>query len=123
MINMVGELVITQSMLSQVGSREADTDLERLRDGLVQLERNTRELQESVMAIRMVPMSAAFGRIPRVVHDLASKLGKTHLLQAICHHALRHLSGDRRIAYIRGETFINDFLSNDADFSFFLNIT
>ena len=81
-INLVGELVITQSMLSQMGS---DTEenvvltadrVEKLREGLAQLERNTRELQESVMRIRMLPISFVFSRVPRLVHDLSSKLGK-----------------------------------------------
>jgi len=78
-INMVGELVITQSMLSEVGAMVHglnDTALENLRDGLAQLERNTRELQEGVMRIRMLPISFAFSRFPRLVHDLSSKLGK-----------------------------------------------
>ena len=78
-INMVGELVITQSMLSQVGETVQDSSdiaLESLRDGLVQLERNTRELQEGVMRIRMLPISFAFSRFPRLVHDLSTKLGK-----------------------------------------------
>lgn len=78
LINMVGELVITQSMLSQVGGAE-DFDsnhVHKLRDGLTQLERNTRELQESVMRIRMLPISFAFNRFPRMVHDLSSKLNK-----------------------------------------------
>jgi len=78
-INMVGELVITQSMLSEVGSSVhglADAELENLRDGLAQLERNTRELQEGVMRIRMLPISFAFSRFPRLVHDLSLKLGK-----------------------------------------------
>jgi two-component system chemotaxis sensor kinase CheA len=76
LINLVGELVITQSMLSQLSQ---DMDLviaERTRDGLEQLERNTRELQESVMRIRMLPISFSFNRFPRLVHDLSSKLGK-----------------------------------------------
>lgn len=80
LINMVGELVITQSMLGEIGNGEiGDFDsnrLERLRDGLAQLERNTRELQESVMQIRMLPISFAFNRFPRLVHDLSGKLGK-----------------------------------------------
>ena len=80
LINMVGELVITQSMLGQIGGGELDefdtSRLEKLRDGLVQLERNTRELQESVMQIRMLPISFSFNRFPRLVHDLSSKLGK-----------------------------------------------
>ena len=78
-INMVGELVITQSMLSEVGMTLQGLDdhgLESLRDGLDQLERNTRELQEGVMRIRMLPISFAFSRFPRLVHDLSSKLGK-----------------------------------------------
>lgn len=78
LINMVGELVITQSMLSQYGeAEEIDTaGIEKLRDGLAQLERNTRELQEGVMRIRMLPISFAFQRFPRLVHDLSSKLEK-----------------------------------------------
>lgn len=78
LINTVGELVITQSMLSQFAEAEELTmvHIEKLRDGLVQLERNTRELQESVMRIRMLPISFAFQRFPRLVHDLSSKLGK-----------------------------------------------
>ncbi len=79
LINMVGELVITQSMLSQIGGEYEDFDLaafEKLRDGLAQLERNTRELQESVMRIRMLPISFAFSRFPRMVRDLSQKLGK-----------------------------------------------
>lgn len=76
LINMVGELVITQSMLSQLA---ADFDLalvEKLRAGIGQLERNTRELQESVMSIRMMPISFSFNRFPRLVRDLSAKLGK-----------------------------------------------
>ncbi|MDH5300963.1 MAG: chemotaxis protein CheA [Gammaproteobacteria bacterium] len=78
LINMVGELVITQSMLSQWGDADNDQikDTEKLRDGLAQLERNTRELQESVMRIRMLPISFVFQRFPRMVRDLAQKLGK-----------------------------------------------
>ena len=76
LINMVGELVITQSMLSQFGEDFALENLEKLRDGLGQLERNTRELQESVMRIRMIPISFAFNRFPRMIHDLCNKFGK-----------------------------------------------
>lgn len=81
-INLVGELVITQSMLGQMGSDFEETQaidtikLEKLREGLGQLERNTRELQESVMRIRMLPISFVFSRMPRLVHDLSSKLDK-----------------------------------------------
>jgi len=80
-IDLVGELVITQSMLGQF-SEEVEregfnlTMLQRLRDGLAQLERNSRELQENVMRIRMLPISMIFNRFPRMVHDLAYKLGK-----------------------------------------------
>jgi two-component system, chemotaxis family, sensor kinase CheA len=76
LINMVGELVITQSMLSQFNTDFDMKRVDQLRDGLAQLERNTRELQESVMRIRMLPISFAFNRFPRLVHDLSQKLGK-----------------------------------------------
>ena len=76
LINMVGELVITQSMLGQLGERLNEDSLEKLQDGLAQLERNTRELQENVMRIRMLPISFAFQRFPRMVRDLSAKLGK-----------------------------------------------
>lgn len=76
LINMVGELVITQSMLGQLGTEIDMSNVHRLRDGLAQLERNTRELQESVMRIRMLPISFAFNRFPRMVHDLSSRFGK-----------------------------------------------
>ncbi len=76
LINMVGELVITQSMLSQMGDEFSMDKLEDLREGLAQLERNTRELQESVMRIRMLPISFSFQRFPRLVHDLSQKMDK-----------------------------------------------
>jgi two-component system chemotaxis sensor kinase CheA len=76
LINMVGELVITQSMLNQIGDNFDLSRLPKLLSGLAQLERNTRELQESVMRIRMIPISFAFNRFPRLVHDLSAKLGK-----------------------------------------------
>ena len=76
LINMVGELVITQSMLSQMGEDLNIDRLEKLKDGLGQLERNTRELQESVMRIRMIPISFAFNRFPRMIHDMCSNFGK-----------------------------------------------
>jgi two-component system, chemotaxis family, sensor kinase CheA len=76
LINMVGELVITQSMLSQVGDNFTEEMLPQLIDGLAQLERNTREMQEGVMRIRMLPISFAFNRFPRLVHDLTDKSGK-----------------------------------------------
>lgn len=79
LINMVGELVITQSMMGQINGSidELDSDkLEKLKDGLGLLERNTRELQESVMRIRMLPISSVFNRFPRMVHDLSNQLKK-----------------------------------------------
>ena len=76
LINMVGELVITQSMLGLLGEEFDMSRVERLKEGLAQLERHTRELQESVMRIRMVPISFSFSRFPRLVHDLSQKLGK-----------------------------------------------
>ncbi|RMG37411.1 MAG: chemotaxis protein CheA [Gammaproteobacteria bacterium] len=76
LINMVGELVITQSMLGMLGEDFTLDKLSRLREGLSQLERHTRELQESVMQIRMLPISFTFSRFPRLVHDLSQKLGK-----------------------------------------------
>ncbi|MBW8894082.1 MAG: chemotaxis protein CheW, partial [Burkholderiales bacterium] len=73
---LVGELVITQAMLAQ-NSRELDPALyQQLTSGLADLERNTRDLQESVMSIRMIPMSTVFNRFPRMLRDLAAKLGK-----------------------------------------------
>src|SRR5262249_46962698 len=74
LINTVGELVITQAMLSQLRDGFDMRHLDKLRDGLDQLERNTHELQESVMSIRMLPISFAFNRFPRLVHDLGQQL-------------------------------------------------
>jgi two-component system chemotaxis sensor kinase CheA len=76
LINLVGELVITQSMLSQLGENFEPALLPKLIDGLEQLERNTRELQEGIMRIRMLPISFAFNRFPRLVHDLSGKMNK-----------------------------------------------
>jgi two-component system chemotaxis sensor kinase CheA len=76
LINLVGELVITQAMLAQTG-KDVDTALhQQLASGLADLERNTRDLQEAVMSIRMIPMSVVFNRFPRMLRDLAGKLGK-----------------------------------------------
>jgi two-component system chemotaxis sensor kinase CheA len=76
LINTVGELVITQTMLSLIASNFSFDNLSRLFAGITQLERNTRELQESVMSIRMLPLSFAFNRLPRLVHDMSQRLGK-----------------------------------------------
>ncbi|MDB6089634.1 MAG: chemotaxis protein CheA [Gammaproteobacteria bacterium] len=76
LMNTVGELVITQAMLSQLGAAMEGPNAEKLRAGLAQLERNTRELQESVMRVRMLPISFVFSRFPRMVRDLAQRLNK-----------------------------------------------
>jgi two-component system chemotaxis sensor kinase CheA len=76
LINLVGELVITQAMLAQ-NSKGIDAGLyQQMTSGLADLERNTRDLQEAVMSIRMIPMSMVFNRFPRMLRDLAAKLGK-----------------------------------------------
>ncbi|ALS66306.1 chemotaxis protein CheA [Pandoraea apista] len=76
LINLVGELVITQAMLAQTASSLDPMLHDRLFNGMGQLERNARDLQEAVMSIRMMPMDYVFSRFPRLVRDLASKLGK-----------------------------------------------
>ena len=76
MVNLVGELVITQSMLSNVGQEVEGQVGERLQLAIDELQRNTREIQESVMSMRMLPVNMTFNRFPRVVRDLSSKLGK-----------------------------------------------
>jgi two-component system, chemotaxis family, sensor kinase CheA len=76
LINLVGELVITQAMLAQ-NSKGLEGGLsQQMTAGLADLERNTRDLQEAVMSIRMIPMSMVFNRFPRMLRDLAAKLGK-----------------------------------------------
>ncbi|MEQ1527918.1 MAG: chemotaxis protein CheA [Methylococcales bacterium] len=76
LINMVGEVVITQSMLGLVGENFTMDKVAQLKRGLAQLERHTRDLQQSVMNIRMLPISFVFSRFPRLVHDTSTKLGK-----------------------------------------------
>lgn len=76
LINLVGELVITQAMLKQCGEGLDPARFEALVGGLDELQRNTRDLQDAVMSIRMMPMEFAFQRFPRLVRDLAPKLGK-----------------------------------------------
>ena len=83
LINLVGELVITQSMLSRYNGDFDFTQIQGLREGLTQLSRNTRELQESVMAIRMLPISFAFSRFPRLVRDTGNALGKNVELRLV----------------------------------------
>ena len=120
LINLVGELVITQAMLAQK-SRDLEPSVNQaLLAGLADLDRNTRDLQEAVMSIRMIPMSVVFNRFPRMLRDLAAKLGKkvelithgeateldkgliekitdplTHLIRNSCDHGIE-LPADRR---------------------------
>lgn len=76
LINLVGELVITQSMLTQAATKLDPVAYEQFLSGLGHLERNARDLQESVMSIRMMPMDYVFSRFPRVIRDVSAKLGK-----------------------------------------------
>ena len=76
LINLVGELVITQAMLAQKSSELDSAANQPLLAGLADLDRNTRDLQEAVMSIRMIPMSVVFNRFPRMLRDLAGKLDK-----------------------------------------------
>lgn len=76
LINLVGELVITQAMIEQRTGALDPMLYEHLLNSVSQLTRNTRDLQESVMSIRMMPMDYVFSRFPRMVRDLATKLGK-----------------------------------------------
>ncbi len=83
LMNMIGELVITQSMLGELdGEGPVDAErLARLREGLSQLARNTRAMQESVVRLRSMPVGVVFGRIPRLVHDVGARLGKEVALE------------------------------------------
>ncbi len=76
LINLVGELVITQSMLSDLGVHFEMSQMPVLLERMAQLEHNTREIQERVMGIRMLPIGTAFSRFPRLVRDLSAKAGK-----------------------------------------------
>jgi two-component system chemotaxis sensor kinase CheA len=83
LINLVGELVITQAMLKQVSSLLDPAQCERLFAGLDLLERNTRDLQEAVIGVRMLPVDAVFRRFPRLVRDLSARLGKQVRLRMV----------------------------------------
>jgi two-component system chemotaxis sensor kinase CheA len=78
LINLVGELVITQAMLAQKAAAHPD-----LANGMADLERNTRDLQEAVLSIRMLPIAFVFNRFPRMLRDLAAKLGKQVELKTV----------------------------------------
>ena len=83
LINLVGELVITQAMLKQVSHALDPVHAEQLLTGLDLLERNTRDLQEAVIGVRMLPVDAVFRRFPRLVRDLSSRLGKQVRLRTL----------------------------------------
>lgn len=83
LINLVGELVITQSMLTEIGNDFSVDKLEKLKAGLDQLLQNSKDLQENVLNIRMLPMSFAFSRFPRLVRDLCGRLEKEVDLQIL----------------------------------------
>jgi len=76
LLNSVGELVITQSVLSQLAAPLEGHEADLMRNALGQLERHMRGLQESVMRVRMLPISVVFNRFPRLVRDLGQRLGK-----------------------------------------------
>ncbi|HZX81476.1 MAG TPA: chemotaxis protein CheW, partial [Lysobacter sp.] len=76
LINLVGELVITQAMLRQRVEHLDPVQFEPLLSGIEQLTRNSRDLQEAVMGVRMLPVEFAFSRFPRMVRDLAGRLNK-----------------------------------------------
>ena len=76
LVNLVGELVITQSMLTLLTEEMIGPEAEKLQVAMRELERNTRDIQEGIMSIRMLPMSFVFNRFPRVVRDLSTKLHK-----------------------------------------------
>ena len=83
LINMVGEVVITQSMLGLIGENFTMDKVGQLKRGLAQLERHTRDLQQSVMNIRMLPISFVFSRFPRLVHDISTQLHKKITLKLV----------------------------------------
>ncbi|MEK6771013.1 MAG: chemotaxis protein CheA [Pseudomonadota bacterium] len=76
LMDIVGELVITQTMISETVAQFTPADLPRLLVGLTQLERNVRQLQESVISIRLLPIGFVYSRLPRLIRDLAQRLGK-----------------------------------------------
>lgn len=81
LVDLVGELVITQSMVSQAVRDFTEEKLVGLQEAVAEMERNTRELQERVMAVRMMPIGSVFSRFPRLVRDLAASFGKTIALR------------------------------------------
>lgn len=84
-VNLVGELVIAQAMMQQTAGRSEGEREERLGHSLATLDRNTRELQQAVMSIRMMPIEFVFSRFPRLVYDLSTRLGKQVQLRTTGH--------------------------------------
>ena len=76
LVNMVGELVITQSMLSSFAANSENIDFEKLQHSIEQMERNTQNIQEQTLNIRMLPIDFVFQRLPRLVRDLSQSMGK-----------------------------------------------
>ena len=83
LVNLVGELVITQAMMAETISKLDPVLHENLLHGLAQFERNTRDLQESIMSVRMIPINVVFSRFPRLVRDFATKFDKQVQLKMI----------------------------------------
>jgi len=83
LIDLVGELIITQAILKQVGNDLGPAISDRLSTGLDLLERNTRDLQDAVIGVRMLPIDAVFRRFPRLIRDLSGKLGKKVQLRTL----------------------------------------
>jgi two-component system chemotaxis sensor kinase CheA len=135
LIDLVGELLITQSMVSQTVTGFTPEKLDNLKEIVAQIDRHVRELQERIMAVRMVPLKQALGRLPRLVRDLSATCGKqltlevtgeeteldkgviekisdplTHLIRNAVDHGLetpqeRRAAGKRPIGHIRIEAF------------------
>ncbi len=77
LVNLVGELVITEAMLArQSGEQNGASATQSEHTGLADLARHTRNLQEAILAIRMVPISTVFSRFPRLVRELSDQMGK-----------------------------------------------
>ena len=83
LVNLVGELVITQAMMTETISKLDPVLHEGLFNGLTQFERNTRDLQESIMSVRMIPINIVFSRFPRLIRDFAAKFDKQVQLKTI----------------------------------------
>jgi two-component system chemotaxis sensor kinase CheA len=81
LINLVGELVVTQSMVAQLVTQFTPDSLDQLQEAVAQMDRHARDLQERVMAVRMLPIRTVFNRFPRVARDLAAARGKQVMLE------------------------------------------